>query len=172
MHERFGKGAGLAGLFALQGLCALFLVIDVIADLAGWEAQTGMRENDMFEYAVVLALVVSLFYTGREIFRLMRRNERVENQLKAASGAFGELLQTHFSEWSLTQSERDVALLAVKGLGIGEIADIRSTREGTVKAQLNAIYRKAGVSGRPQLISLFIEELMGSSLSERSVPAA
>jgi len=32
--------------------------------------------------------------------------------------------------------------------------------EGTVKAQTNAIYRKAGVSGRPQLLSLFIEDLM------------
>ena len=32
--------------------------------------------------------------------------------------------------------------------------------EGTVKAQTNAIYRKAGVSGRSQLLSLFIEDLM------------
>jgi len=37
---------------------------------------------------------------------------------------------------------------------------LRSTSEGTVKAQTNAIYRKAGVTGRPQLLSLFIEDLM------------
>jgi len=37
---------------------------------------------------------------------------------------------------------------------------MRNTAEGTVKAQTNAIYRKAGVSGRPQLLSLFIEDLM------------
>ena len=53
-------------------------------------------------------------------------------------------------------------------MGIAKIAELRNTREGTVKAQLNAIYRKAGVSGRPQLISIFIEELMG----ERLVAAA
>jgi hypothetical protein len=32
-----------------------------------------------------------------------------------------------------------------------------------VKAQTNAIYRKAGVSGRPQLLSLFVDELMDAS---------
>jgi DNA-binding CsgD family transcriptional regulator len=44
-----------------------------------------------------------------------------------------------------------------------EIAELRQTSEGTVKAQTNAIYRKAGVSGRPQLLSLFIDELMTAS---------
>ena len=41
---------------------------------------------------------------------------------------------------------------------------MRNTREGTVKAQNAAVYRKAGVSGRPQLLSLFIEDLMTDSL--------
>ena len=54
----------------------------------------------------------------------------------------------------------DVALFAIKGMSTAEIAALRSTSEGTVKAQTNAIYRKAGVSGRPQLLSLFIEDLM------------
>ena len=30
-----------------------------------------------------------------------------------------------------------------------------------MKAHSNAIYRKAGVNGRTQLLSLFIEDLMG-----------
>jgi len=45
--------------------------------------------------------------------------------------------------------------LAIKGLSIAEIAAVRQTRDGTIKAQCTAIYRKAGVTGRPQLISLF-----------------
>jgi len=78
----------------------------------------------------------------------------------AASGAFLELLEESFARWSLTPSERDVALLAVKGLSIGEIARLRQTREGTDKAQCTAVYRKAGVNNRAQLLSLFVEELM------------
>ena len=37
---------------------------------------------------------------------------------------------------------------------------MRGTKDGTIKAQLNAIYRKAGVTGRPQLISFFIDEMV------------
>ena len=75
------------------------------------------------------------------------------------------MLQQNFDEWDLTGSEKDVALLAIKGLGIQEISTVRDTKQGTVKAQLNALYRKAGVSGRPQLISTFVEELMAADMS-------
>ena len=86
--------------------------------------------------------------------------------MRVASGAFLELLEEHFVRWSLTPSERDVALLSVKGLSIGEIAALRETREGTVKAQCAAVYRKAGVSGRAQLLSLFVEDLMAGVVLE------
>ncbi len=56
------------------------------------------------------------------------------------------------------------ALFALKGFSIAEIAALRDTSEGTVKAQTNAIYRKAGVSGRPQFLSLFVEDLMGDAV--------
>jgi DNA-binding CsgD family transcriptional regulator len=55
-------------------------------------------------------------------------------------------------------------MLAIKGLSISEMAEIRQTREGTIKAQCAAVYRKAGVAGRLQLISLFIEDLIAAPL--------
>ncbi|SIO31812.1 regulatory protein, luxR family [Vannielia litorea] len=64
----------------------------------------------------------------------------------------------------LTPAERDVALFAMKGVSTAEIAVLRNTSEGTVKARTAAIYRKAGVTGRPQLMSHFIEDLMGGPL--------
>ncbi|MFN3578474.1 MAG: helix-turn-helix transcriptional regulator, partial [Tabrizicola sp.] len=66
----------------------------------------------------------------------------------------------------------DVALFAIKGMSTAEIAQLRSTSEGTVKAQTNAIYRKAGVTGRPQLLSLFIEDLMRDDGAIRPMPQA
>ena len=83
-----------------------------------------------------------------------------ELDLSIRSGEFMVLLQERFAEWGLTPSEKDVALFAIKGMSTAEIASLRSTSEGTVKAQTNAIYRKAGVTGRPQLLSVFIEDLM------------
>lgn len=84
----------------------------------------------------------------------------MEDQLRAASGAFMELMQDRFDVWGLTAAEQDVALFSIKGMSTAEIAALRGTSEGTVKAQTNAIYRKAGVTGRPQLLSLFIEDLI------------
>ena len=102
---------------------------------------------------------------GVVLTRAERRSARAEAQLRVASGAFMELLEERFAEWALTPAERDVALFALKGMNLQEIAGLRTTSEGTVKAQTNAIYRKAGVSGRPQLLSLFIEDLMSDTNS-------
>jgi DNA-binding CsgD family transcriptional regulator len=94
------------------------------------------------------------------------RNRRIEGQLRRASTAFAELLDERFAEWGLTPAERDVAWFTIKGLSLAEIARLRQTSEGTVKAQSNAIYRKSGVSGRTQLLSLFIEDLMDENLTK------
>ena len=56
-------------------------------------------------------------------------------------------------------------------MSTGEIAVLRSTSEGTVKAQTNAIYRKAEVSGRSQLLSLFIDDLMRDEDGSLRLPA-
>jgi DNA-binding NarL/FixJ family response regulator len=64
-----------------------------------------------------------------------------------------------------------VALFAIKGLSIAEIARVRHTKEGTIKAQCNAIYVKAGVTGRQQLLSLFIEGLMADQLMPEDAAA-
>ena len=53
---------------------------------------------------------------------------------------------------------------------LSEVAEIRGSAEGTVKAHLNAIYRKAGVQGRNGLMSLLIEDLMGAPLVPHETP--
>ena len=151
----------LAGLLALQALCAVFFVGDAVADLVLPDAEGGDDGHLGIELLASAALVAGLAFTAGEVRRLLLRQRRMEAQLRAASGAFVEVVESHFEGWGLTPSERDVAMLALKGLSIAEIARIRDTRAGTVKAQLGAIYAKAGVSGRPQLISLFVEVLLG-----------
>ncbi|MTI06037.1 LuxR family transcriptional regulator [Roseibium denhamense] len=116
---------------------------------------------------VITALVLGFVASGFEVRQTLNRQRRLEQQIKAASGAFITLLEEHFEAWALTPSEADVAMLALKGFSISEIASIRKTAEGTVKAQCNAIYRKAGVSGRPQLLSLFIDELLNGAMEDK-----
>jgi DNA-binding CsgD family transcriptional regulator len=159
-----GKAAALWVLLGLQAICALFFLVDIGGDLLGYGTLVGGVLHNQFELLAAIALMVSIGITSQAIRRILRRQRRIEVQLRAASGAFWELLEEYFETWALTPSERDIALLAIKGLSIAEIARLRETKEGTVKAQCNAIYGKAGVTGRPQLLSLFIEELLGDGL--------
>lgn len=139
---------------ALQVGCGLVFVGDVIAEFGDMSSHTWV------EAFGVLALAVGATLTFREYRSLLARNSKVERELGAASGALQEAIEAHFDAWGLTAAERDVALLSIKGVPIADIATMRNTREGTIKAQSAAIYRKAGVSGRAELISLVIEELL------------
>ena len=89
-----------------------------------------------------------------------QRNRKVEQTLRSARGEFFEMLNLQFDRWDLTDAERDVALLTVKGMTVAEIANIRNTSQGTIKSQNNAIYRKADVKGRTQLLGVLIDELL------------
>lgn len=73
---------------------------------------------------------------------------------------FSTIVEDCFRVWGLTPSERQVALLVVKGFTNSEIAALRNTKEGTIKAQNNAVFRKAGVSSRMQLVNLFLDEII------------
>ena len=138
----------------LQIGCASIFLADVINDWYEMSTQTWLEAAGVF--ALAFAAGLSLY----EYRRLLKRNARVELALDAASGAFHRTIERHFDQWGLSPAERDVALLSIKGATIEEIARMRGSRKGTVKAQNAAIYRKAGVSSRAELISVLIEELI------------
>lgn len=163
----------VAVILAVQAFCAFFFVSDIVLTVLGLRAHPISWQNkELLEMGAALGLILGLVLGAVALWRSLQRTAKVEGQLRAASGAFMELLEERFGDWRLTPAERDVALFAIKGFSTQEIAGIRSTSEGTVKAQTNAIYRKAGVSGRPQLLSLFIEDLMGEALVDRAPAAA
>lgn len=156
-------------LLILQILCAAFFVYDIVITLLGLPvAPVNWQLFELMEIGAAFGLIVGVLFGALALRRSMRDTARMKSRFRAASGAFMELLEDSFAEWGLTPAERDVALFAIKGLSTQEIATLRQTSEGTVKAQTNAIYRKAGVAGRPQLLSLFIEDLMEVDLIART----
>ncbi len=163
------RGAILAVLM-VQVLCTVFFVSEILSALTGF-APVSWRYHELIEIGAALGLVIGIVMGAILLRRSLARTARVEEQLRAASGAFMELLEERFGEWGLTPAERDVALFSIKGLSTAEISNLRNTSEGTVKAQTNAIYRKAGVTGRAQLMSLFIDDLMDGPLPTAQAPA-
>lgn len=154
-----------AVLFVVQLTCAIFFSYEVLANLLGLRVTPiAWQLKELIEIGAALGLFLGVTFSAMMLRRSLSRMRQAEQSLRLASGAFMDVLHERFEDWTLTPAERDVALFSIKGLSTAEIAALRQTSEGTVKAQTNAIYRKAGVSGRPQLLSLFIDELVGDAL--------
>lgn len=150
----------------IQAISALYFISGILSSLIGlpipplnWELM------ELFEVLAALGLLLGLLLGAFTLRNAFRDRKLAEERLRRASGVFMDVLAERFNEWGLSPAEKDVALFALKGMSTTEIALLRTTSEGTVKAQTNAIYKKAGVTGRPQLLSLFIEDLMRDTQS-------
>lgn len=151
-----------AVILLVQSLCAFFFVSDILASVLGLRAHPiAWQTREIIEIGAAVGLLLGVLVGGLALKRSMARRQVAESKLRRAATAFADVLEERFCEWKLTPAERDVALFLIKGLPIAEIARLRNTSEGTVKAQTNAVYRKAGVGGSSQLLSLFIDDLMG-----------
>jgi DNA-binding CsgD family transcriptional regulator len=162
--EAFAGRALILFVLGIQVIAAALFLFNLMIPILGIPLILDWSVHEAIELVAATSLLAGVIMTVLLLRRMQRRAEHLESQLRAASGAFLELLEEKFDLWSLTPAERDVALFSIKGVSPQEIAALRNTSEGTVKAQTNAIYRKAGVSGRPQLLSLFIDDLMDGPL--------
>lgn len=93
-----------------------------------------------------------------EIARL--QGQRWRSESRVLLNGLGEAIDAQFTRWSLTDAEREVALLLLKGLSTKEIAAVRASSERTVREHARAIYSKAGLTGRAALSAFFLEDLL------------
>jgi DNA-binding CsgD family transcriptional regulator len=88
------------------------------------------------------------------------QGQRWRNEARNVLQGLGEAIDAQFTRWGLTDAEREVALLLLKGLSHHEIATVRATSERTVREQARAVYAKAGLSGRATLSAFFLEDVL------------
>lgn len=158
----------MAGFLVVQTVAAVFFVGDAIGDLIS----DPQAAHSIFESIVALALVLGVVFGGWELRRALEKMRTQEAALAVASGALYDVIQAEFAAWGLTAAEQDVGFLALKGLDAAEIADMRGSAQGTVRAQLTRVYAKAGVSNRAQFAALFVEDLLGGRLVPEGQAAA
>lgn len=143
----------------VQALASVFFIADVGRDLR-WG---GLNPHSVLEAVVALALVLGTTFGALQMRQILNRIKQAETAMSIASGALFDLIEARFQEWELTPAEAEVALFTLKGLDIADIAQARGAAQGTVRAQMTKVYAKANVSGRGQLTSLFIEDLLATS---------
>lgn len=150
---------------ALQAIVALFFTVCFLLDAIGMEPEFLIWQSHEYQQTILaigLNLGVALGWIA--LRTSLQRARLAEEKMRRCTSEFSLVMSQHFTEWRLTPAERDVALFLIKGLSTRDIAALRGTSDGTIKAQTNAIYRKAGVTGRSQLLSTFIEDLMNEAL--------
>lgn len=152
----------LAALILVLALAAFFFVIDVLTDLDEY----GLGWHIVLELTATVALFIAVALMMVELREMQTRMDSLDRGIRAARGDMAGLIGSFFDRWQLTPSERDVALLILKGFDNEAIAGLRGVAVGTIRAQSARVYAKAGVDGRAQLFSIFMEELLAEPGSE------
>ena len=172
------------------GAFALLVTIDIATESD--PRSLGELIGDMFETGLIVAsatgvaLLSGSFQRERhersalfEDLRLARaEGEAWRERAQGYLSGLAQEIEKQFEVWELTESEREVGLLMLKGFSHREIAGLRGTTEATVRHQARAAYQKSGMPGRSAFCAYFLEDLLPGEPSaatnggERAAPAA
>lgn len=155
---------GAVAILALDGVINLFL--DVYAQ--------GNAFHMAFEVATILVAIVAAAGLGtawldarrgeaearRSMLARKAERDAWQDSAQRALEGLGEAIDGQFQQWDLTPTEREIALLLLKGHSHKRIADLTGRRERTVRQHSVVVYQKAGLSGRAGLAGFFLEDLM------------
>jgi DNA-binding CsgD family transcriptional regulator len=157
-------------LILILGIVVIASGADLVADLShGADTDHVIKEAIVVTISILAIawLLLGLHRQKLEILSLQRELDEAHNT-QAPPGEYvvearrklGNMVSRQFMEWSLTESEKEVGWLLLKGLSLKEIALVRQTQEKTVRQQASSIYRKSGVSGRHAFSAWFIEDIL------------
>jgi DNA-binding CsgD family transcriptional regulator len=156
----------------------LLVAIGGAVDLALDAPDRWLSAHVIFELslmAVSLSFAVYLWNGWRRTSRSLEANRRAfearqatlsaeRDQWRAsAQGALaglGAAIDAQFESWKLTPTEREVALLLLKGYGHKQIAGTTNRSERTVRQHAVSVYQKSGLAGRAELAAFFLEDLL------------
>lgn len=151
-------------LLVAQIVCALLFLIDLLSETLFLKEGRADAYHVMLETFLIICLAASIVFEWQAGKNLVRRTVVLQDNLDNTSKAVFQMVEAHFDTWGLTPAERDVAGFVVKGMTTAEIAELRGSSEATVKAHLNAVYRKSGCSNRASMLSSVIDSLISGRM--------
>ena len=149
----------------IQAFCGIVFAIDIFYEThIELLAPAGISTIEAVHVSVEAAAVIGLFYgyflANRQLKRLRMQEGEKAHLLGSLRGRFDDIILAQFEKWGLSKAETDVALLTIRGLRIAQIACMRNTREGTIKAQLSSILHKSGMTTRTEFLAFFMDEIL------------
>jgi DNA-binding CsgD family transcriptional regulator len=162
--------AGVLLLFAMGGA----------ADIALDGPERWHSAHAVFELALMAASLAFAAYLWRGWWHTRRSLDAARRSLAATQSAleqrraerdawrqsaeralegFGHAIDRQFTAWGLTPTEREVALMLLKGRGHKQIAASTGRSERTVRQHAVSVYQKSGLAGRAELAAFFLDDL-------------
>lgn len=171
MNGLFDRKSQILAALAIFGGVGLFLGLELYEEPEMSWVDLMLEVVEILPVVVASVAVVLLFQFSRrqhesqltllrelEVARI--QGQRWRSEARSLIDGLGEAIEAQFNRWNLTEAEREVALLLLKGLSLKEIAAIRATGEQTVRAQTRSLYSKVGLTGRAALSAFFLEDLL------------
>ncbi|WP_281859485.1 helix-turn-helix transcriptional regulator [Litoreibacter halocynthiae] len=157
-----------------QSVSALFFLGELWGEVLGLRSRPlPWNIQEIIQISASVGLITGVIVTSVFLRRSQQRISALDQQIANVSGNYRAYLESQFINWGLSDSEREIAIFAMKGFSNSEIADLRGTSASTVKSQMTAIYRKSNFMNRQQIISFLVEELLaGVTVEEKKTNAA
>lgn len=156
--------------------------IDLVLDAPeNWLSVHVIYELTMI--AIALGITIALGRGWLRAERSLAESQRVLEERKVERDAWrasaqnaleglGHAVDEQFRKWGLTPTEREVALLLLKGHSHKAIAYATGRSERTVRQHAVAVYEKSKLGGRAELAAFFLEDLMLPDDARETVHAA
>lgn len=157
----------------------IIVILAIVALMVAIDLATDSNEGVVIWHVLVeggagLASLFGIFYFMKGSYNLQHKlsdslNENIKLKKEAEDWkleankyieGLSKSIDLQLTKWNLSQAEKEVALLLLKGLSLKEIAEIRNTTEKTARVQSIAIYSKSGLAGRSELAAFFLEDLL------------
>jgi len=144
--------------------------IDLVLDFSEGTDFAHIAQEAVVLTLSLMALAWLLFGLRRHAIEIKKLRDELSNAIKPSSppkkyileakATLSHVISQQFEDWQLSDSEKDVGWLLLKGLSFKEISTLRNTLEKTVRQQASAIYKKAGLNGRHAFSAWFIEDVL------------
>jgi DNA-binding CsgD family transcriptional regulator len=176
-HESFDPGQAPSDVlrrpvFVMLLLLAIAAIVG--ADLVMDRLEGGSLSHAAVELVAMFAALVGAALLVRDLLRARARTKTLARELASSHRdvqryreeaadllrGLGETIDRQLDRWGLTEAEKEVAILLLKGLSLQEVADVRGTSERTSRKQARAVYAKAELEGRAELSAFFLEDLL------------
>lgn len=159
--------------------CVLLIALLAFIDIVREYSQGESKGHLIFEVVVAILAAAWGFYllgkwhkvkedlqrAQKVIVQHSEENKKWREEYKKLLQGLGQSIDEQFENWKLSPSEKDIALLLLKGLSLKEISEIRKTSEKTTRLQASGIYAKSGLPGRAELSAFFLEDFLSTSQS-------